>query len=94
MNLQTLSAAKIESELAKRDAAHSIMLDRTIAAGMGQMRHTEIMELAKGDTLLSKVRLAKEYLASCDARRAVWDEIERREKYHGSRKPIRAKPAY
>lgn len=89
MDLTKLSGRKLELEISKRSTAHKAMLDRVIAAGMGQMRGTEIRDLAKGSSLLSKTLLAREWVAVSDAYQEANDELYARQRYHGGNKPIK-----
>ena len=93
-DLETLPAKKLHALISKRDAHWKTTLDATIAAGMGEMRYSDIFELAKGSKLLHRVQIANDYLnARLDWRNAL-DELERRKAYHGSDKPIKRKSAY
>ena len=87
--LEKLSGPKLRAEIAKRSAEQSRLIDAAIAAGMGEMRHSDIVELAKGSSLLSKVLLAREYLAASEAFHAAHEEMAARKRYHGGDKPIR-----
>lgn len=93
-DLSTLSAKKLHEVIARRNAHWKATLDATIAAGMGEMRYSEIVELAKGSSLVGKTQLALNYL---NARRdwiAAEDELEARKAYHGSDKPIKRAKTY
>mgnify|MGYP001602931663 CR=1 FL=1 len=87
--IEKLSGPKLHALIAKRDAACSAALDATIAAGMGMMKHSDIVALSTGSELVEKVRLAREYLMT----RAEWanahDELDARRRYQGSDKPIK-----
>lgn len=87
VHLPTLSAAKLLAELERRDAAHSALLDETIAAGYGDTRHNEIARLATAE----RWPLLVEYMAASDALNAARDERNARNRWHGSDKPIRAR---
>lgn len=88
-DLTKLSAKKLHELIAKRDTARGAALDATIAAGMGMMKHSDIVALAAGDALLENVRIAREYLST----RATWleavEELDSRRTYHGGDKPIK-----
>lgn len=90
-DISKLSGPKLHALIAKRDAARGAALDATIAAGMGMMRHADIVALSTGSDLIANVRIAREYLMT----RAEWenanDELEARRKYHGGDKPIKRK---
>jgi hypothetical protein len=88
-DLAKLSAKKLHAVIAKRDAHWKATLDATIAAGMGQMRYSEIVELAKGSRLLRKVQLANDYLNARHDWKVAIDELDARKDYHGSDKPIK-----
>ena len=93
-DLETLSAKKLHILIAERDARWKAALDATIAAGMGEMRYSEIVELAKGSKLLHKVQLANDYLNARLDWRNAHDELDRRKDYHGSDKPIKRVNTY
>lgn len=93
--LSKLSGPKLQALIVERNRAWGLALDATIASGMGHMRGSEIHTLAQeGDTLLHRVRVAREYVTT----RALWleamDELDARRAYHGSDKPIKKKEAY
>ncbi|MGF7008126.1 hypothetical protein [Aminobacter sp. BE322] len=88
-DLTTLSAKKLHELITRRNARWAEVLDATIAAGMGQMRFADIVELAKGSSLLSKANLARDYLNARLDVKAAWDELDARKAYHGSDKPIK-----
>lgn len=88
-DLETLSAKKLHAVIQKRHARWSEVLDATIAAGMGDMRFSDIVELAKGDPLLPKVRLARDYLNARHDWAVANDELDARRRYHGGDKPIK-----
>ena len=93
-DLETLSAKKLHALIVKRDAHWKATLDATIAAGMGEMRFSDIVELAKGSKLLGKVQLANDYLNARLDWRNAHDELDRRKAYHGGDKPIKRNSAY
>ena len=88
-DLEKLSAKKLHAVIATRNLRWKEILDATIAHGMGSLRHSDIVELAKGSSLLLKVKLAQDYL---NARRD-WvlanNELDCRRAYHGGDKPIK-----
>ncbi len=88
-DIETLSAKKLHALIAKRDAHWKATLDATIAAGMGDLRYSEIVELAKGSMLLRRVRLANDYLNARRDWKIAYDELDRRKAWHGSDKPIK-----
>lgn len=88
-DITKLSAKKLHALIAERDAAWTKACDATIAAGMGQMRHSEIVEFAKGSSLIRRVQLSRDYLAARSAWAEAYNEMERRKAYHGSDKPIK-----
>lgn len=88
-DLAKLSAKKLHEVIARRNAHWTKTLDATIAAGMGEMRYSEIVELAKGSSLVSKVVLARDYLNARHDWKAAMDELDARKAYHGSDKPIK-----
>lgn len=88
-DLAKLSAKKLHALIAMRDERWKSTLDATIRAGMGEMRYSEIVELAKGSKLLHKVQLANDYLNARLDWRNAHDELDRRKAYHGGDKPIK-----
>lgn len=88
-DLAKLSAKKLNEVLARRNAHWKATLDATIAAGMGEMRFSDIVELAKGSSLVSKVMLARDYLNARHDWKVANDELDARRTYHGSDKPIK-----
>lgn len=88
-DLETLSGTKLAAVIARRDARHSEILAATIAAGMGAMRHSDIVELAKGSALSDRANLARDYLNARHDWLVAVDELDRRKAYHGTNKPIR-----
>lgn len=88
-DLAKLSAKRLHEVIASRDAIWTKMLNETIAAGMGQLRHSEIEQLAKGSSLLTKTRIARDYLSARQEWREALGELDARKAYHGSDKPIR-----
>lgn len=84
-DLTKLSAAKLHAVIAKREAAHSELLDETIAAGYGEIRHNDIVRMARED----KTPLLVKYLAASDAVSEAWFELDARQRYHGGDKPIK-----
>jgi len=88
-DLASLSAKKLHAVIARREARWSATLDATIAAGLGQARFSDMVEFAKGSSLLERTKIANDYL---NARRDVqmaWDELDARKRWHGSDKPIK-----
>lgn len=88
-DLATLSAKKLREVIARRDSRWQAVLDQTIAAGMGDVRFYEMVELAKGSSLLNRANLARDYLNAHRDWKVAKDELDRRAEYHGSDKPIR-----
>ncbi len=77
-DLTKLSAKKLHAVIAMRDARWKEVLDATIRGGMGEMRFSDIVEVAKGSALLSRTKLAQDYL---NARRdwiSALDELDAR----------------
>ena len=93
-DLSTLSAKKLHEVIARRSAHWIATLDAAIAAGMGEMCHSEIVELAKGSSLLNKTQLARDYLNACRDYHAALDELAARKAYHGGDKPIKRPKTY
>lgn len=87
-NLETLSAKKLHEVIKRRDARWREMLDATIAAGLGNARFSDMVEFAKGSTLLGRTKIARDYLSAHHDWKVAMDEIDRRKAYHGSDKPI------
>ena len=92
-DLESLSAKKLHAVIAQRDARWSAALDATLRAGMSDMRHSDIVELAKGSALLSRAQIARDYLNARHDWKVAHDELDRRKDFHGSDKPIRKTPA-
>lgn len=89
IDLSKMSAKKLHTLIAKREAERGAALDATIAAGMGMMRHNEIELLAKLSCPEYETEIARRYLAT----RAAWleavEELDARKRYHGGDKPIK-----
>lgn len=88
-DLTKISGPRLEAEIKRATTVRNMILDATIAAGMGEMRHSEIVELAKGSSLLSKVNLARRYVEACTEFHAAHEEMDARKRYHGGTKPIK-----
>lgn len=88
-DLETLSAKKLREVIARRDARWNEMLDATLKAGLGSQRHSDMVELAKGSSLLSKTQLARDYLNARHDWKVARDELGRRMSFHGSDRPVR-----
>lgn len=84
-----LSAPKLHKVIAARYARYTETLDATLRAGMGDLRHSDLVELAKGSSLLVKSNLARDYLNARHDWKVVADELDARRDYHGSDKPIK-----
>ncbi len=93
-DLSTLSAKKLHEVIARRNAHWKATLDATIAAGMGELRYSEIVELAKGSSLLNKTQLALNYLNARRDWMTAMDELDARKAYHGGDKPIKRPKTY
>lgn len=93
-DLATLSAKKLHEVIARRNAHWTKTLDASIAAGMSHYRFSDMVEAAKGSSLISKTLLARDYLNARHDWEVAHDELDARMTYHGSDKPIkRAKAA-
>lgn len=90
-NLSNLSGPKLQALIAARNARWSAALDATLRAGMGEMRHSDIAELARGSSLVNRVAIAREYIDARSDWAAAMDELDKRRDYHGSDKPIKAR---
>lgn len=88
-DLSTLSAKKLRAVIARREAHWSTVLDATIAAGLGQARFSDMVEFAKGSALLTRTKLAIDYLNARRDIQVAWDELDARKRWHGSDKPIK-----
>lgn len=88
-DLSKLSAKKLHGTIARLNVAYRASLDATIAAGMGDMRHSDIVELAKCSSLLHKAELARNYLNARKAWADAMDELDARKAFHGGDKPIK-----
>lgn len=88
-DLAKLSAKKLREVIAKRNARWSEMLDVTIRAGMGNYRHSDMVDAAKGSSLLSKTSIAGDYLNARHDWKVANDELDRRMAFHGSDRPIK-----
>ncbi len=89
MNLTKLSGPKLEALIARLDAERSTALAATIAAGMGQCRHYEIVDIASRSELFEKTRIARAYLQTHGAWLEAVEEMDARKRYHGGTKPIK-----
>lgn len=88
-DLTKLSAPKLR-ELARQTRLRwGEVLDAALAAGMGSCTLRDIEEIAKGDTLVSKTRIAQDYVAARQEWVRVQDELDARKDFHGSDRPIR-----
>lgn len=88
-DLAKLSAKKLHAVIAQREKHWSATLDATIRAGLGEVRYSEMVELAKGSSLLARTAVALAYLNARHDVKAAWDELDARKAYHGSDKPIK-----
>lgn len=88
-DLETLSAKKLHDVVAKRCARWGELLKATIDAGLGQARFTDMVELARGSSLLFKTKLAQDYLNARRDYDVALTELDRRKRYHGGDKPIK-----
>lgn len=88
-DLATLSAKKLNEVIARRDAHWSKTLNASIAAGMGQMRFSDIVECAKGSALLHRTKLAQDYLNARHDWKVARDELDARMAYQGNDRPIK-----
>jgi len=93
-DLSTLSAKKLHEVIERRNAHWKATLDATIAAGMGGLRYSDIVELAKGSALLNKTQLALNYLNARHDWTVAMDELDARKAYHGGDKPIKRPKTY
>lgn len=84
-NLETLPATKLHALIAKLDAAHSALLSETIAAGYGEVRHNEIVRLAREE----RYPLLVEYVEAYEALQAPRSELDARRRYQGNDRPIK-----
>lgn len=82
-NLETLSAAKINALLAKREAAHSALLAEVIAAGYGNYTGNMLRAIAEPAPIIV------EHLAAEAARYEVIAELAARQRYQGNDRPIK-----
>lgn len=92
-DLATLSAPKLRAVIAKRDARWREMLDATLRAGMNDLRHSDLVELAKGSSLSGKTLIARDYLNARHDWKVAMDELDARKEFHGSDRPIKRKAA-
>lgn len=88
-DLAKMSGPKLRTRIQILDAEDSASIKRLIAAGLGGARGSDIADLAKGSSLLAKVRLAREHMQIRERLNAARDELEARHRYHGSDRPIR-----
>jgi hypothetical protein len=86
MDITKLSGPKLHALIAKRQAARDTALDATIAAGMGMMKHMDIVALSTAGN-----EIAIEYLLTRTELMNVLDELYNRKRYHGGDKPIKQK---
>jgi hypothetical protein len=85
VNLTKLSAAKLLAEIAKRDEVHSALLSETIAAGYGNTKHSELADLAQ----TKAYPLLVEYMAAFNELHEARAELNLRQRWHGSDRPIK-----
>jgi hypothetical protein len=88
-NLSKLSGPKLRALIAKRDAERGAALDATIAAGMGMLKHHDIIELASQSSMLERTQIARRYLQTRGAWLEANEELDARKRYHGGDKPIK-----
>ena len=91
MNIETLSERKLEDLYNKRFRENANQCAVCIAAGMGNWTARDRDEALRGQLPATEEQLAicRDWLASSVALMEACDERTRRERYHGSRKPIR-----
>lgn len=82
--LDKLSEREITALYDKRLAAHMRVVDRLIATGRGHERGSDLRQKSDADSLA--------WIATSDAFQLVADEIAARERWHGSREPIKRRP--
>lgn len=87
VDINKLSAAKLEALYAKRQAACSVNCSALINAGRGMERGNEIYAKGKANA----DALSIEYVTLTDATQQVIFEMEARKRYHGTLKPIKRK---
>ena len=88
-DLETLSAKKLYEVIKRREARWSATLDATIAAGLGNARFSDMVEFAKGSTLLGRTKIARDYLNAHRDVQLAYAEMDARKRWHGSDKPIK-----
>ena len=86
MQIAKLSAAKLEAAIEKANRAEMFQVDAMIGAGRGNERISEIRVAAQNPSDL----LAIAYCEALNAGNALRNEAERRKRYHGSLKPVKA----
>ena len=91
MDITTLSERKLDDLYNKRFREDAAQSQVCIAAGMGQWTPRQRDEALRGQISATDAQIAicRDWLKSAMAFREVCDEQDRRERYHGSRKPIR-----
>lgn len=86
MDLSKLSANKLAAEITKRSGIALVACDATIAAGLGQIRFNDMVEMAKGDD--KNAKLARHYVDAQRAHTIAIHERDARRRYHGGDHPI------
>jgi hypothetical protein len=86
VNIQTLSAAKLQAAIDAQDLVCRSMVDAMIAAGRGY--ETSLETRAAADRGFDP--LAISYRNAMDRDSDLRAEADRRKRYHGSMKPIKA----
>jgi len=91
MNIETLSARKLNDLYNKRFRENADQCAVCIAAGMGNWTARDRDEALRGQLPATDEQLAicRDWLASSVAFMEACNELDRRKHYHGSHKPIR-----
>ena len=91
MDITKLSERKLDELYHKRFREDAAQSQVCIAAGLGQWTPRQRDAALRGEISATDEQLAvcRDWLKSAMAFREICDEQDRRERYHGSRKPIR-----
>ena len=83
--LDLMTAAEIEKALEIATRNHTELLDAVIAAGFGNVRWSDLRQHLDGP----HSALIAQHIAASDCLTAIRDEIDRRLRWHGSKRRIR-----
>lgn len=91
VDLSKLSAKRLDAEIDKRRIADGEGLTALIAGGYGETTGNQLDAMVKAGQASQMVIEARK---ASHAYHAALDEQDKRRRYHGSDKPIKAKPVW